>query len=163
LAEAGLGIDGAAGILLRNTPHVAGAVLSLVASDRCLITLNPYYPDASLAEDIRKLRPAVVIASADDWKRKALLAAAREVGAAALELTGDLSDPVRLRPGLEKLGAGEHFVPDADVGVYMLTSGTTGTPKRIPLTRSRIFKTLEGAARQLERNRTLEDEPALRK
>jgi len=33
--------------LLRNTPDVASALLSIVASDRCLITLNPYYPGAT--------------------------------------------------------------------------------------------------------------------
>jgi long-chain acyl-CoA synthetase len=163
LERLGLARNGAVGIVLRNTPHVAGALLSIVASERCLITLNPYYPDASLADDVRKLRPAVVIAAADDWKRQAVKDAAREAGAAGLALTGDAADPVRLVEGLETIGAGEHFVPDADVGVYMLTSGTTGTPKRIPLTRSRILKTLEGAAKQFERNRTLDDEPVLRK
>jgi long-chain acyl-CoA synthetase len=163
LEQLGLAGNGAVGIILRNTPHVSGALLSIVASDRCLITLNPFYPDATLAEDIRKLRPAVVIATADDWARAPVRRAAREAGAAGVELTGDLAAPVRLVEGLETIGAGEHFVPDADVGVYMLTSGTTGAPKRIPLTRSRILKTLEGAAQQFERNRTLDDEPVLRK
>jgi len=163
LTDAGLAPNGGAGILLRNTPSVAGAMLSILASDRCLITLNPHHPDGNLAEDIRKLRPAAVIADAQDWRRDAVCAAVREVGAAALELTGDFSDPVRRLPGLETVGPGEHFVPAPDVGVYMLTSGTTGTPKRIPLTRSSILATLEGAAKQYEKNRTLGDEPVLRK
>ena len=163
LASAGLPPNGAAGMILRNTPQIAGGLLSIIASDRCLVTLNPYYPDASLAEDVRKLRPAAVIAGAQDWDREALKAAAREVGAAGVVLTGDAADPVRLVEGLERVGSGEHFTPDPDVGVYMLTSGTTGPPKRIPLTRSRILKTLEGAAQQFEKNRTLMDEPVLRK
>jgi acyl-coenzyme A synthetase/AMP-(fatty) acid ligase len=161
LRQAGLPSDGAAGLVMRNSPQVCGAVLSLIASDRCLVTLNPFYPDATLAEDIRKLRPPVVIAPEGDWKRAAVREAVREVGAAGVELTDD--GGVRLVEGLQAAGAGEHFTPDKDVGIYMLTSGTTGPPKRIPLTRSRILKTLEGAARQFEKNRTLDDEPVLRK
>src|SRR5262245_11557652 len=69
LDRAGLPPNGAAGILLRNTPQIGGAALSLIASDRCLMTLNPFYPDLTLAEDIRKLKPAVVIAGSDDWRR----------------------------------------------------------------------------------------------
>lgn len=163
LSDAGLAENGGAGILLRNTPFVAAAMLSILASDRCLISLNPHHPDGNLAEDIRKLRPAAVIADAQDWRREAVCAAVRDVGAAAVELTGELSEPVRRLRGLETVGTGEHFVPAPDVGVYMLTSGTTGTPKRIPLTRSSILATLEGAAKQYEKNRTLEDEPTLRK
>jgi acyl-coenzyme A synthetase/AMP-(fatty) acid ligase len=54
------------------------------------------------------------------------------------------------------------FEPDPDVAIYMLTSGTTGTPKRVPLTRKRVLKTLEVALR-FEKNRTLDGEPVLRK
>ncbi|MBV9996507.1 MAG: AMP-binding protein [Caulobacteraceae bacterium] len=161
LAQAGLPADGGAGLVMRNTPPICGAVLSLIASDRCLITLNPYYPDATLAEDVRKLRPAAVVASKMDWERPAFREAAREIGAAGIEIAED--GAVRLVPGLEAIGPGEHFQPEEDVGIYMLTSGTTGPPKRIPMTRHRILKTLEGAAQQFEKNRTLEDEPVLRK
>jgi acyl-CoA synthetase (AMP-forming)/AMP-acid ligase II len=161
LAKLGLPADGAVGCILRNTPEHAGLVLSIVASNRCLVTLNPFYPDGLLAADIRKLRPPVVAAATRDWARPELREAARDIGAAGIELTGDPAQPVRLVEGLDSIGSGEHFEPDPEVAIYMLTSGTTGTPKRVPLTRSRVLKTLEIALRY-ERNRTL-DGPQLRK
>jgi len=162
LEQAGLAADGAVGCILRNTPKHAGLILSVVASDRCLITLNPFYPDDTLAADIRKLRPPVIAASAQDWRRPALMAAAREIGAAGIELTGDPAAPVRRVEGLETITGRDMFEPDPDVAIYMLTSGTTGTPKRVPLTRKRVLKTLEVALR-FEKNRTLDGEPTLRK
>ncbi len=162
LVQAGSPPTGAVGCILRNTPEHAGLILSVVASDRCLITLNPFYPDETLAADIRKLRPPVIAASSEDWSRPALKDVAREIGAAGVELTGDSAAPVRLVAGLEKITGAEMFVPDHDVVIYMLTSGTTGTPKRVPLTRHRVLKTMEVALR-FERNRTLDGEPTLRK
>tara|TARA_A100001037_G_scaffold280452_1_gene283226 strand:+ start:2254 stop:3774 length:1521 start_codon:yes stop_codon:yes gene_type:complete len=150
------------GAVLRNTPNHAALILSLVASDRCLVTLNPFYPDETLAEDIRNLRPPVIVASAEDWRRQALLEVAREVGAACIQLADHPDSEVSLLPGLESITGSEHFAPEPDVLIYMLTSGTTGLPKRIPLTRPRVLKTLEGALRY-ERNRQLDTPPSLRK
>jgi long-chain acyl-CoA synthetase len=161
LEAAGSAPDEAVGAILRNTPEHAGLVLSLTASDRCLVTLNPFYPDETLAEDIRKLRPPVVAATSQDWARPALVAAVREIGAAAIELTGDAERPVRLVEGLHRITGKDLFKPDPDVAVYMLTSGTTGTPKRVPLTRERVLKTLELALR-FEKKRSLDGEPVLR-
>jgi len=162
LEQVGSAKDGAVGCILRNTPRHAGLILSVVASDRCLITLNPFYPDDTLAADIRKLRPPVIAAASEDWARPALMDAAREVGAAGIELTGNPDAPVRIVEGLEKVTGKDLFKPDPGVVIYMLTSGTTGTPKRVPLTRTRVLKTLELALR-FEKNRTLDDEPVLRK
>jgi len=162
LERVGSAKDGAVGCILRNTPQHAGLILSVVASDRCLITLNPFYPDDTLAADIRKLRPPVIAASSEDWARPALADAAREVGAAGIELTGNPDAPVRIVEGLDRITGTDLFKPDQDVVIYMLTSGTTGTPKRVPLTRRRVLKTLEVALR-FEKNRTLDGEPVLRK
>jgi len=162
LDAVGLPADGAAGIILRNTPQHAAAILSLFASDRCLVTLNAYYPDETLAADIRKLRPSVIIAASADWARSGLKEVAAEIGAAGVELTGDPALPARAIAGLERIVGADHFVPDPDVVVYMLTSGTTGPQKRVPLTRTRVLKSLEWGMR-FERSRSLGDAPALRK
>ena len=160
LERVGAPADAAVGAVLRNTPNHAGLVLSLVASDRCLVTLNPFYPDEALADDIRNLRPPVVAASEEDWRRPGLREAALEVGAAALALAAD--GAVTALRGLDATTGSGHFTAEPDVVIYMLTSGTTGPPKRIPLTRKRVLKTLEGALRY-ERNRRLDTGPTLRK
>ena len=160
LQRVGAPPDAAVGAVLRNTPNHAGLVLSLVASDRCLVTLNPFYPDETLAEDIRKLRPPVIAASEEDWRRPGLREAALQVGAAGIELGTE--GAVTVVQGLDATRGSDHFTAEADVVIYMLTSGTTGPPKRIPLTRKRVLKTLEGALRY-ERNRRLDTGPTLRR
>ena len=162
LAKAGVLKDAAVGCILRNTPMHAGVVLAMFASDHCLVTLNPFYPDATLIADIKKIRPPAVLGSPQDWARPGLKDAVREIGAVGVELTGDKDEPVLLVEGLEAIVGEGHFVPGPDVVVYMLTSGTTGPPKRVPLTRQWVLKTLQDALR-LERNRTLDGDPVLRK
>lgn len=159
LERVGASANAAVGAVLRNTPNHAGLVLSLVASDRCLVTLNPFYPDETLAADIRKLRPPVIAASEEDWRRPGLREAALEVGAAGVELGA--GGAVKAVEGLVATRGAGHFTAEPDVVIYMLTSGTTGPPKRIPLTRRRVLKTLEGALRY-ERNRRLDTGPTLR-
>ena len=51
--------------------------------------------------------------------------------ALGLVATGDLSDAIAPVPGLETLGPGPHRAPPEEPGVELLTSGTTGTPKRV--------------------------------
>jgi len=67
LDQVGAAANAAVGCVLRNTPEHAGAVLAMFASDRCLVTLNPFYPDATLVADIRKIRPPFLLAASQDW------------------------------------------------------------------------------------------------
>ena len=51
LAAAGLGQDEAVGILLRNRPAIVGALLAVLATRRCVVSVNPMQGPAKLAED----------------------------------------------------------------------------------------------------------------
>ena len=51
-----------------------------------------------------------------------------------LELTGRSTDPLIVRPGLERVGAQPRLDYGADAAITLLTSGTTGPPKRLPAT-----------------------------
>lgn len=147
LSAAGLGKDARVAGMLRNRSEMAGALVHVLASGRCLVTLNPSLPDDKLGEEIRILKPGAIFALQEDWARPGVIAAAREIGCLGLVLTQDRADPVRVvaglgKPDLAKLRA---FAED-DIGVEMLTSGTTGTPKRIPLKRRSIEQSVLGAA-----------------
>jgi acyl-coenzyme A synthetase/AMP-(fatty) acid ligase len=161
LAGAGLGASARVGGMMRNRPEMSAALLQVVASDRCLVTLNPSLPDDRLAEDIRSLRPAAIVGFARDWERPAALAAAREIGCLGLEFTDDLEAAVRPVAGLEQVtSAATRTTADAGVAIEMLTSGTTGAPKRIPLK----LKTLEQSVFDagVYDKRTADDAPKLR-
>jgi long-chain acyl-CoA synthetase len=143
----GLGQAASIGCLLRTRPPHVGALLGVLAGERCITTLNPVMPDEKIAADIRKIRPSVVVGSSDDWDRPAVLAAVRDIGAAGIVLTGDRSAPVAFHPGLETIGAGPHLPPEPGIAVLMLTSGTTGEPKRAPLGYRQLELNIKRAAR----------------
>lgn len=133
LDQLGLGAGAAVGCLLRNWPEHAATMIGVVAGDRCLVTFNAHSPEDRLAQDIAAARAPVVVAAAEDWKRPALRAAVEATGAAGIVLTGDKAAPVAFAPGLETVRSDDLQAPLPGVAILMLTSGTTGTPKRVPL------------------------------
>ena len=118
------------GGILRNTPHMAGLIIGTIIGDRCIVTLNPALPDDKLVADIVGLKVPVVVALSADWERPAVIDAVRRVGALGIEITGIRSEPVRV---VVQLTGTDFRREAAGVGIEMLTSGTTGAPKRIPL------------------------------
>lgn len=118
------------GGILRNTPRIAAVIIGTITRDRCIVTLNPALPDEKLVADITGLKVPVVIAETIDWQRPAIADAVRQVGALGIEITGDKAAPARVVNSL----TGKDFRWEAEgIGIEMLTSGTTGAPKRIPL------------------------------
>ncbi len=145
-ARLGLGEGAAIGCVLRNWPEHAAAMIGVVSAGRCLVTLNALLPDQKLAADIGSARPTAIIAHAGDWERGALREAAADLGAAAIRLTGEADRPVDLVPGLDTVGPGPHHAPLPLTAILMLTSGTTGTPKRVPLLMTVLERQLIEAA-----------------
>jgi acyl-coenzyme A synthetase/AMP-(fatty) acid ligase len=130
LAANGIGPGTRIGGILRNTPQIAALIIGTITGDRCIVTLNPALPDDKLVADIIGLEVPVVAALSEDWARPAVADAVRQVGALGIEITGDRAEPVRVVSPL----TGSNFRREAEgVGIEMLTSGTTGAPKRIPL------------------------------
>lgn len=126
----GIGPGSRIGGLLRNTPEVAALIVGTILGDRCIVTLNPMLPDDKLVGDITGLKVPVVVAMRQDWERPAIVEAVRVAGALGIEITGDAANPARVVSPL----TGSDFRTEAEgVGIEMLTSGTTGAPKRIPL------------------------------
>ena len=133
LDQAGLGPGVRIGVMLRNHPLTAAALLEVVVSDRCVVTLNPSLPDERLANDILSLRPPVLVGLARDWARAPVEAAARKIGCLGIILDEAADPPVRRVPGLEAVTGADLDRDAPGIVIEMLTSGTTGTPKRIPL------------------------------
>ncbi len=156
LDEIGAGADSRVGVLLRNHIDMVPVLLGLFRSERCLASLNAVSPDAKLAEDIAGAAAPVLIACAEDWERPGLLEAAKQSGAAVVSLRG------------EELAVLENEIASAPdrrsatgIAIEMLSSGTTGKPKRIPLPRRNLEKALAGAA-SYEKGRDPNATPALR-
>jgi long-chain acyl-CoA synthetase len=72
LDAAGIGRDAGVGMLLRNRPAHYAAILAMLISERCIVTINPMQPLDKVKEDLAKLRTPAVIADAADWQQPGL-------------------------------------------------------------------------------------------
>lgn len=158
LDEIGVPVDGRVGVMLRNRPGFLAAIIAVLSTDRCLVTLNPVLPDAKLFADIEGLSLPVIIAGESDVLRGGIGECFERAGTAVIAI-GDLLESVRLLPGREHPSA--PFATSPGVAIEMLTSGTTGSPKRVPLTRESFDASFAGFARY-EKNRSFDDKPSLR-
>jgi len=149
----------AVGILLSNRPEIVGAALGVLLGDDCIVTLNPHQGDAGLAADLRELSPPVIVATTDDWQRPAVANVARELGLAGIAVTMMPEASAHAVHQLERTTATAFRSADPGVAVEMLTSGTTGPPKRVPLRYSAFERTIT-AAGQHYRTGGAEVEPA---
>ncbi len=127
LDAASLGEGARVGVVLENRPEHVGAVVTLLASGRCMVTLSPLQPPERLAADIARCGAPVVIASAEVLDRPGVLDAITAVGLAVrLDRDGGLGPVGGRAPDDAETAPG--------VTIEMLTSGTTGPPKRVRLT-----------------------------
>jgi long-chain acyl-CoA synthetase len=160
LEAMGLPSEARVGVMLRNRPGHIAAIIAILSTDRCLVSLNPMLPDDKLFRDVEGLALPVIIADATDFARTGLQAAFARAGSAAIEI-GPRLEGVRLLPGFERPRADVEIKLSPGVAIEMLSSGTTGEPKRIPLTRDSFDASFAGFARY-ERGRDYADVPQLR-
>lgn len=127
LDDAGCGADARVGLVLENRPEHVAALLSVIAHGRSVVTLSPLQPPERLCRDMALSGAPIVLASPDVLALPGVLAAA-EQHALVLELGPD--------GGLRHVGGSVPAGASTNPGVpiEMLTSGTTGPPKRIRLT-----------------------------
>src|SRR5699024_1396527 len=110
------------GILLRNRPAQLAALLGVLLGEGCVVVLNPSRGDDRTRADIAALELPVIIGEPDDLATLATVTPRTT----AVSLAGLTAEP-QLHPAAEPR-------PDPGrpgVAVWMLTSGTTGPPKRI--------------------------------
>jgi long-chain acyl-CoA synthetase len=117
------------GVVASNQPPLLAAIVACIAVEGCYVTLSPMFSDAALAEDLRRLHLHVIIASHHDLARPGVLEAAIEAGSCVIEVGGD-EEPLRL---VHPMKVGTDLRHRPGLAVEMLSSGTTGVPKRIKL------------------------------
>ncbi len=119
-------------VLLRNRPPQVGLVLGLLCAGACVVTANPDRGIERVRTDLRSLDVGTVAGEPEDLE--ALAPPVRWLASGApgrLEVTGHgPAADGSLRPA---------------IAVEMLTSGTTGPPKRAPLSYEMLLRVLDGA------------------
>jgi len=135
-------------ILLRNQPWHFASIAATLSLRHTIVTLNPSIGDEAMAAEIHRVRPHVVVASAEDWARPGIREAASDVaGVVPIELpAGRTPAPARvdLRARTPTI---EPAAPAPEVAVEMQTSGTTGAPKRVPLSYADLGRSLADVRR----------------
>ena len=119
------------GMMLRNRPAHVAAFLGVLLSGGCVVVVNPARGDERIQADLDALQLPVIVGEPDD------LAKSRGAGMAVAiadlhdepQISGTVSGGPPSRPG---------------VAVRMLTSGTTGPPKRIDLTYDMLARSVIG-------------------
>jgi acyl-coenzyme A synthetase/AMP-(fatty) acid ligase len=123
------------GVILRNRPASVGFVLAVLRAGGCVVTVNPGRGLERTREDIAGLDPALVLGHPDD-----LASLVAPDSTATLASASDLGERLTVQRGT---AAAAERRPG--VAVRMLTSGTTGPPKRIDLGYSTFERVLVGA------------------
>ncbi len=146
LSDAGIGPHAQIGLLLRNRPEMLAAILAAIASERCIVCVNPLQGDVKTVADLESIRVPALVACSEDWESIAVLEGAAKAGSLGIALDRRSDPPVRVVEGLERLGPGPHRPSAPEVAIEMLTSGTTGPPKRIQLRADAFEQSILGAS-----------------
>jgi acyl-CoA synthetase (AMP-forming)/AMP-acid ligase II len=118
-------------VLLRNRPAHVALILGLLRAGACVVTANPERGADRVREDLASLGAATIAGEPDDLEASApAFRRLSTTGPGSVALVGSRGDAGELRP---------------DVAVEMLTSGTTGPPKRVPLSYDTLLRVLVGA------------------
>jgi acyl-CoA synthetase (AMP-forming)/AMP-acid ligase II len=128
------------GVLLRNHPAHVGLLIGLLRAGACTVTINPGRGPERVRSEIAGLDLPIVAGSPAD------LAELVDTSSGATRIgCPDLGEEIEVSPGRGRtyLRAAATFRPG--VAVEMLTSGTTGPAKRVPLTFETLQRVLVGA------------------
>ncbi|WNG94556.1 class I adenylate-forming enzyme family protein [Mycobacterium sp. ITM-2016-00318] len=115
---------GQVGMLLRNRPAHIAALLGVLLAGGSVVVINPSRGDDRTKADIAALDLPVLIGAADDL----LTLVGSGSGSTVVSISTLAAEPQEMEAGRG------HDAVRPGVAVRMLTSGTTGPPKRIDLT-----------------------------
>ncbi|OBG31793.1 class I adenylate-forming enzyme family protein [Mycobacterium sp. E3198] len=124
------GASACVGMLLRNRPGQVAAFLGVLLGGGTVVTINPARGDERTRADIAALRLPLIIGEADDLAKLVPPGTAKLAISAALE--GEPGRP------------SSRAIARNGVAVRMLTSGTTGPPKRIDLSYDMLARSVMG-------------------
>jgi long-chain acyl-CoA synthetase len=130
-------------VILRNDPAVVAAILGVLKGERCIVSISPSTGDEGLVRELRRVGPSAVVGVEEDMCRSGVMPALEELGVLALRVRLGMVNPV------ECLGRTSPVLRDGlgDTAIEMLTSGTTGPPKRIRISYEELDRSLRAAGR----------------
>ncbi|MDT7794777.1 MAG: long-chain acyl-CoA synthetase, partial [Mycobacterium sp.] len=147
LRDGGVADGAPVGLVVRNRLQHAAAIIGFLAAGRPVSMIYSFQSPESIGRDIEKLELSAVIADREDWTDEVITAANR-AGSAGVAIS--LTTPtVAAVDGLERRDQSRrHAEPEPGVALSILTSGTTGPPKRqaikTPVLERTVFSVTSG-------------------
>lgn len=158
LHSLGIGQSFRIGVLLSNRPGPLAAMIAVLSTERCLVAINAMLPAPKLVADIDRLAIPVAIAQIEDLEKDGVTAAFAPAGT-HLVIIGPLGEVEAVHRADDRRPEIEPTAPG--IMIEMLTSGTTGTPKRISLTAAAFDRSFASAL-SYEKGRSAGDAPQVR-
>ena len=148
LSAAGLRAGDTIAVFMPPRADTAVVILAAMTST-CVAPLNPALPAAALSAALSRLRPAILVVSADapDWVAEVADRLDVPVAPVVPDGTGR-AGAIRLNVPPMVAGRRRLELP-ADTGLLLQTSGSTGIPKLVPLNRSQIKAGADALVRSL--------------
>jgi acyl-CoA synthetase (AMP-forming)/AMP-acid ligase II len=141
LRDAGVPDGAPVGLVVRNRLPHAAAIIGFLAAGRPVSMIYSFQSPAAIGRDIEKLDLSAIVADSEDWTDEVITAAER-AGSAGVAIS--LSAPlVATVDGLERRDQSrQHTKAEPGVALQILTSGTTGPPKRQDIKTSVLERTV---------------------
>ena len=152
LTTARCGPGGRVAVVLGNRMESVAALIAIFRADRTLVTISPLQPAERLSADLVASGADYVLAPENLWREQAFADAIAELGATAFSVDGT---EVAIRAEATR----EPRVGDPAIAIEMLTSGTTGPAKRVPLGRRQLEASLAAALRHNNRPEATDKPP----
>jgi acyl-CoA synthetase (AMP-forming)/AMP-acid ligase II len=130
-----VGNDNQVGILLRNRPPQVAALLGVLQRGATVVVINPARGDERIRADVGQLGLSLIIGEPDD-----LATLDHPAGSTLVSVSGLTAEPKVVAAQAESAHPGGR----PGVAVRMLTSGTTGPPKRVDLTYDMLAHSVMG-------------------
>jgi acyl-CoA synthetase (AMP-forming)/AMP-acid ligase II len=129
LRDAGVEDPAPVGLVVRNRLPHAAAIIGFLAAGRPVSMIYSFQSPEAIGRDIETLELSAIVADREDWTDE-VITAAKRTGSAGVAIS--LTMPtVAAVPGLERRDESRrHAEAEPDVALHILTSGTTGPPKR---------------------------------
>lgn len=125
------------GVLVRNKPIHVAALLAILRRGGCVVVINPSRGPENVRLDVAGLRLPLVLGEPGDVEAAA--------GACDATTTASFAD-LAAEPRVTRRSSRDAAEPrHPGVAVRMLTSGTTGPPKRVDLTYDALYGGVAGA------------------
>ncbi|HKP41878.1 class I adenylate-forming enzyme family protein [Mycobacterium sp.] len=129
LRDAGVPDGAPVGLVVRNRLPHAAAIIGFLAAGRPVSMIYSFQSPDSIGRDIETLALSAIVADREDWT-DTVITAAKRAGSAGVAISME-SPRVSTVDELERRDdTRQHAEAEPDVALAILTSGTTGPPKR---------------------------------